>query len=108
MENNNQQLKEELSKEIKDTNRKIEESNENLKQQIIGEMVEINQKMEQYNETIKQQISDTNEQLKQTSLELQQFKEDVCIQIDHIENNNIIRMESVQKETQEKIRCMKR
>ena len=60
-----------MREEMKENSKKVEESNENLKWQIIGEMVEINQKMKLYNETIKQQISETNEQLKQTSLELQ-------------------------------------
>ena len=119
------QINEKIENKIESINGKIENANENLRKQnenlnqTINEKIEnkiesINEKKEHSNETIsrkvdrlneavKQQIAETNERLDRTNEALLQFREDIITQINNVEDNNRIRIEVVQQETQEKV-----
>lgn len=48
-------------------------------------------------------MAEIREQIQQNNIELQQFREDMCLYLRNVENNNIKKIEKFQRETQENI-----
>ena len=108
MEKNNETLKKQMKEDNETLSKKIDSNNETLKQQMernkkaLGET--LRQQLEDYTEQVKQQIMETNKRIESTNEVVLQFREDLINQINNVEDNNKIRVEILQQETQEKLK----
>ena len=99
IEDNSKRM-EDNSKEIKEN---MEAVKEELSKQIAKNNEKTNKKMEEQMTGIRREISEVHEKWNQMSQEIEQRKEDVNTRINNMEEDNLICMEVLQKETQENI-----